>query len=258
MRVDTLIAMSNTVCPQCGRAIPIEDIHMGEGAALCRVCDRLYRLSEVLPENTGNPTSRVDLDRIASGKPPVGAWIRDDGVETRIGATTRSLGTASFMWVFTLFWNGIVSIFVAIVLVSILHHANVLPKNFTPFSSSKPPMGLWTAVAVSAFLTPFVLIGAGTLIFTLLCTFGSNEVRLHGRTGRTSIGIGPARFWRRFDAGAVRAVRIRTKNSSTNGEPDRVIEIDTEDRTAEIGGMLSPARRRWMAAVLRERLVVDR
>ena len=106
--------MQTPTCTKCDKVIPSEDINVANDVAYCRACNITYKLSE-LSDDTVVPVE-VDLSR-----PPNGAWHRRDGMGVVIGASQRSLGTAFGALLFALFWNGIVSVFVAIALGSTLH-----------------------------------------------------------------------------------------------------------------------------------------
>jgi len=56
-----------------------------------------------------------------ASRPPDGTWFRRDGRGTVIRATHRSIGQAFGLLLSTLFWNGIVSVFVAFALASTLN-----------------------------------------------------------------------------------------------------------------------------------------
>lgn len=76
--------MSGTACPRCGRDIGVDNINIREGVALCPSCGTLTRLGELAEDPA--------LIGVAEGAPPRGCWIRDDGLESRVGASSRSVG----------------------------------------------------------------------------------------------------------------------------------------------------------------------
>ncbi len=251
--------MTNAICPACNAEIAIEDVNIAEGVGLCRPCGKLFKLSELVDDDD-EPASGDSLD-IARGDPPKGAWLRDTGVETKIGASTRS-GVALFMWFFTIFWNSITGIFLAIAVGSALTHLGLVPSNWNlPVSTnggSSKPMGVGETVFMCLFLTPFVLVGAGTFWLAMVMTFGKCVVTLRGDVGMVRTGVGPIAWKKPFKPSAIKTVKIRKANSETNGKPDREIVLDGDEKTVKFGSMLTPARRRWVAAVLRELLVTSR
>lgn len=248
--------MTNAVCPACNASIALDDINIAEGVGLCRPCGKLFKLSEVVDDDESGAGD--DFEELARGEPPAGAWLRDTGVETKIGATTRS-GAAAFMWFFTIFWNSIVSVFLSIAIGSVLSHLGLVPKSWNlPVSTNggpSNPMAVGETIFLCLFLTPFVLIGIGTLCLALVMTIGSTVVTLRGDQGTIRTGVGPLRWTKKFTPSAVRSVRVANADSSTNGKPDRQIVMDGDEQTTKFGTMLTPSRRRWFVAVLRELVV---
>ncbi|MEZ6243842.1 MAG: hypothetical protein R3B57_12460 [Phycisphaerales bacterium] len=236
----------DTVCPKCHADIPPDDINVGENVAYCRACDTVHKLSEL--------AEREDLDEAASESVPAGAWLRDDGNETRLGATMRSTGTAIFFILFSGFWNSIVLVFLANVIASFFGAKVPITQgeHGTPHTMRRDE-----AWFLLLFLIPFILVGLGTFVVALMALFGKVEIALRSGDGRAFTGLGPVGWTRRFDSTRVKSVSIETADSSTNGKPDRQIVIDAADRTVKIGTTLSRARRRWLAGALQRMLVPD-
>src|SRR5688572_16635278 len=105
--------MVTPTCPKCSTLISAEDINVAADVAFCRPCNGAQSLSELV-HGTGID-SNIDLLR-----PPEGAWQREHPLGRLIGATHRSAGGAIGSLLFGLFWNGIVSIFVALAVASTL------------------------------------------------------------------------------------------------------------------------------------------
>ncbi len=234
----------DTVCPKCKADITPDDVNVAQNVAYCRACDTLHKLSDLV--------ERESFDDAAAGEIPAGAWLRDDGRQTRVGATMRSVGTAIFFLIFSTFWNSIVAIFVVGAIGSLLGGDSSVSigegDNARPIESGD-------SLFVLLFMIPFVLVGLGTLAVALLALFGRVEVTLRPGQGRVFTGLGPIGWSRRFDSTRVKNVSIETANSSTNGKPDRQVVIDAADRTVKLGTTLSRARRRWIAAALQRLLV---
>lgn len=81
--------------------------------AYWRACNLSHKLSAL--------TQGAELDAtIDLNNPPAGAWYRSDGMGPVIAATHRALGTAIGALAVSLFWNGIVSVFVLLAAASTL------------------------------------------------------------------------------------------------------------------------------------------
>src|SRR5215204_386831 len=125
-------------CPRCKGVIPSEDVNVAKDIAFCRACNLSHELSALTAGVEINP--QVDLSR-----PPQGAWFRREGIVTVTGATHRSLGQALGLLFFSLFWNGIVSVFVLFAIASTLRHIGVQLPHWFPAPSAKNnfiPMGM--------------------------------------------------------------------------------------------------------------------
>src|SRR5205807_2592998 len=103
------------VCPRCRKTIPSEDINVANDIAYCRACNLSHHLSALASGVVVDPD--IDLSR-----PPAGAWFHRDTVSAVIGASHRSPGQAFGLLLITLFWNGIVSVFVLLAIGSTLQH----------------------------------------------------------------------------------------------------------------------------------------
>lgn len=242
--------MTNSHCPACNAPIGVDDINMAEGVGLCRACNTLHRLSDLIEGD------EALCDQVARSEPPRGAWLRDDGVVTRIGAVTRSRLIGGFMWCFTLFWNGVVSVFLYIAITAVLVHAGLLPESrLVPMSQNSgpsKPLDVGGTIFLCVFLIPFVLIGIGTFLLALVATFGSTEVRLRGNDASVRTGLGPIMLKKTFEVAEVKSVRLGNSDISQNNQPLQGIIVKAADRKIVFGALLSSERRRWMASVLRE------
>src|SRR5687768_13226465 len=110
-------AVSST-CPKCKAVIRAEDINVATDIALCRACNTPHKFSELV--------SRLDLEQgVDIHTPPAGAWYLSSPLETVIGATHRSSGAALGLLAISLFWNGIVSVFVLLATAGTLSHLGV-------------------------------------------------------------------------------------------------------------------------------------
>lgn len=260
-----------TTCP-CGATIPIEDINVPEGVALCRSCGKLSRLADLAgvekdPRDKGSKKDQAEERKaiaLAQGDPPSGCAIRDYGDRVTLRASARSVGGAAGLLFFCAFWNGITGIFVVIMISSLLQHMGVtLPAWFpTPFSSSSgggasssSNMPLGMTIFMALFLIPFELIGV-TLIGALLVTIaGKVEVRLRGPDGIVFTGVGPFGWKRRFNADSVEAILLTDADIEENGKKKRAIAIETNKKTLKFASLLPDQRRLWLGGVLKTMLL---
>lgn len=237
-------------CPRCKQVIPSEDVNVGNDIAYCRSCNLSHRLSTLtlgtaLDEN-------VDVSR-----PPSGTWFQREVDGLVLGATHRSLGQAVAMLFICLFWNGIVSVFVAIAVGSTLHHLAIpLPSKFPAPMHNAMPVGM--TIFLWLFLTPFIGIGL-TMIAALLSSLaGRTEIRIRGNECLIFNGVGPLGFTKRVSTTEIKDIRVedrRWRDSDGHSQRKAEILIETESRTVRFGSMFTPERRQFVAAALRRELV---
>jgi hypothetical protein len=238
------------ICPRCKGVIPSEDINVANDIAFCRNCDLSHSLSAL--------TSGTIVDEnVDVSRPPAGTWFQRDGNGVVIGATHRSISQAFGLLFFSLFWNGIVSVFVLLALASTLHHFGVPLPRWLPLSKGNSiPVGM--TIFLWLFLTPFIAIGFAVLMTLLSCLAGRTEVRIQGGEGVLFTGVGPVGFRKRFSTSEVRDVRIedrRWRDSSGSSQRKSQIVIETERKPISLGSMLSEERRRFIAGALKKELV---
>src|SRR4051794_38003344 len=134
-KIVSALAVTPT-CPRCKGVIPSDDVNVANDIAFCRTCNLSHHLSDLTLGTT------VDTDVDAS-RPPAGTWFRRDGRGLVIGAAHRSLGQAFGLLLFVLFWNGIVSVFVAVALGSTFQLLGIpVPRWFPPTHSRGVPLGI--------------------------------------------------------------------------------------------------------------------
>ncbi len=240
-------------CPKCQRTIPAADVNVANDVAFCRVCNAAHPLSELVHEPEIDPN--VDLTR-----PPAGAWYRSTGLGSNIGATHRSFGAAIGLLAVTLFWNGIVSVFVVLAIGSTLHLLQWPIPSWFPSSQMKGGefAGWGMTIFLWLFLTPFIVIGTVMFVAFLSALGGRTEVRIHHTQGEVFTGIGPLGWRRRFNAEGVKAVRIenqtwRDKHGRDQNKTHLVIEPLTGKRI-KFGSMLRDDRRDFVVAAVRKAL----
>jgi hypothetical protein len=246
--------MQTPTCSKCRRTIPSEDINVANDVAYCRACNLSYSLAELTHDTEMD--SNVDLQ-----SPPKGAWNRNAEMGgVAIGATHRSIGTAIGALAISLFWNGIVSIFVLLATASTLQHLHIpVPDWFPAPRMNGSPMNLGITIFLWIFLSPFIGIGLFMISTFLLSLAGHTEVRIRNGDGLVFTGIGPIGYRRHFDARAVKQVRISDQVSQTRngGNVNKsFIMIETrEGKRIKFGSMLREDRRKFMTAAVRRALV---
>jgi hypothetical protein len=233
--------------------IPSDDVNVANDVAYCRECNLSYQLSALTRDAENDAGVEVN-------HPPAGAWRRNDGMGTVIGATHRSLGTAIGALAVALFWNGIVSVFVLIAIAGTLRHLHVpVPHWFPAPDMNGGPMSVGMTIFLWIFLTPFIVIGMVMIGTFLSCLAGRTEVQVHNAEGVVFSGIGALGWRRRFDASAVQQVRIDDKQWRDNDggrQRKACIVIETrEGKQIKFGTMLREERRRFVAAAARNTLL---
>jgi hypothetical protein len=236
-------------CNKCGQVIASEDVNPANDVAYCRRCNLAHSLAQLVRGSGIDPT-------VDTNNPPVGAWCRDDGIDRTIGATHRSAGGAIGALLIGLFWNGIVSIFVLIALASSLRHLDIpLPEWFPAPDMSGSPMSVGMTIFLWIFLTPFIAIGLALAGAFLSYVAGRSEVRIRGGEGVVFSGVGPLGWRRRFDASAVKEVRVEDRHwRDSDGDRRQKTQIVIEPMSGKpirFGSMLTEDRRRFVAAALR-------
>jgi len=212
------------LCPNCQTPIPPDDINIARDTALCRACSALTAVSSVVHGQT-QPAGVFDPQT-----PPSGAWCRDDGIETVIGATTRS-PMALFLVPFMLVWSGFS-------LGGIYGRQLVTGK-----------LDLVSSLFGIPFLLGSVVLGG----LTLLCVCGKAEVRLRQDEGTIFVGVGTLGWKRRFNVSGVQAIREDWAGWSSNRRPRRAIILEGATRIS-FGSMLNEPRRYFVLESLRRKL----
>jgi len=248
------IAQSATpTCPKCKAAIRSDDINVVTDIALCRVCNVPYKLSSLL--SNAQLETGIDLNR-----PPAGTWYESSPLGTVIGATHRSVGAAFGLLLITLFWNGIVSVFVLLATSATLSNLGVhAPDWFPAPKMNGGPMSVGMTIFLWLFLTPFIAIGTGMLVAFLSTLAGRTEIRFREPGGTIFSGIGPLGWSRRFQLAEVSDVRLldqtwRDSDGDTRNKAN--ILLETKDgKQIKFGSMLTPDRRKFITAALRKSLL---
>lgn len=282
-------------CPDCKQVFLPDDVNVGTDVAFCRRCNKAQVLSTLVSAGAGgiasrgkafkwgvslasmaakraaeaNVQSEADRQRMEAqlaavdiSKPPAGAWYRDDGIELSVGASMRSVGGALGLLAISLFWNGIVSVFLSLVIVGTMQNLGITVPAWFPSPPMKGSgihngvMSLGMVVFLWIFLTPFVVIGCAMIGGFLSCLFGRVEVTVRDAAGTVFTGIGAIGFRQRFDASAVTGVRVVESVSSDSEGTSRSTRIVIDaDRPIKFGSTMKDERRWFIAGALRKALV---
>ena len=240
-------------CPKCQRIIPSADLNVANDVALCRACNSMHSLAELVHD--AEVDSSIDLNR-----PPAGAWFRSTSFGANIGATYRSLGGALGLLAISLFWNGILSVFVFLVLGATLALLHIPPPGWFPdMKINKNEMGWGMTIFLWLFLTPFLLVGLAMVIGFFMSLGGRTEVTLQNGRGIIFTGIGPIGWRRRFTVDTVKKVRVEDKRwRDSDGDARRNREIVIEllsGKPIKFGSTLPEERMNFVAAALRKALL---
>tara|TARA_Y100000589_G_C27175009_1_gene638332 strand:- start:15 stop:740 length:726 start_codon:yes stop_codon:yes gene_type:complete len=236
-------------CPSCRAVLPKEQINVSKAVAHCLGCGKLSSLGDVM-----------DFQEVQEQvqDTPSGCFVWEEGSRIRVQATLRSISGAIGALFISLFWNGIVSVFVVIAIAGLWSNlVGPLPEWFpAPDMEDGKGLPLGMALFLCLFLTPFVLIGSCMIAGIFLNLWGKVEVILDGPQGSVRTSVGPLGWTRRFDATSVDKVSIGRSSVETNGKRAKLIRIEA-DRTIKFGGQLNDKRLEWMRSVLKKLLVTQ-
>ena len=244
--------MPVAVCPKCQREISEADINVSTDIALCRRCDIAHAFSELL--------QRRDLSNELDGKPkPKGVSERTTARGVAYAASHRSIPMALGALAVSLFWNGIVSVFVMLNLASTLNLLDVpMPDWFPAPLMNGDTMGWGMTLFLWVFLTPFILIGATMIGAFFMALGGRTEIRINPDQGRIFTGVGPIGRTRKFSPHQVRQVTLQGKSwRDSDGDRQQKQEIILEmadGAELKLGSGLKEARRTYLAALLQRTL----
>ena len=238
-------------CPKCQRPIPEADVNVGTDVAFCRACQIPHSLARLVQ---AGELAAVDLGRL-----PAGVWRRRDGQGWILGASSRSWSMALGALAFGLFWNGIVSVFVLIVVASTLSHLGVpLPDWFPAPEMNGEPMGVGMTIFLWIFLTPFIAVGLGMVAAFLAGVAGKTEIQIRRGRGSVFTGVGVLGLRQRFNPESVVEVRLESRGRRDwEGDPNARVQIVVEEaggRRIRFGSSLPEERRRLLAAALHHEL----
>jgi hypothetical protein len=203
----------------------------------------------------------VDLtEGIDFRRPPAGVEYHDYAGKLVVKATHRSILGAIGTLAVSLFWNGILSVFVFFAIVATLSHLGIhMPHWFPAPKMNGAPMSVGMTIFLWLFLTPFIAIGFSMIVAFLMNIGGKTEVQIDRNDGVVFTGIGPLGFRKRFQVASVSDVRLaegQCRDSEGNPRRGNLITIESRDgKEIKFGSMLSAARKKFVTALLHKALV---
>lgn len=238
-------------CSRCKRTIAAQDINVAQDLAYCRPCNQAHKLSDLVH---GSELPEPDVTR-----PPAGAWYSRTGLGAVIGVSHRSVGGAIGALAISVFWNGIVSVFLFLVVSSTFNLLGVpVPDWFPTPKMNGQPMGWGMTLFLWVFLTPFILVGLAMIGAFLSALAGRTEIRIQQGHGVIFTGVGPFGWRRRFNPQLLKDVRVNDESwRDSDGDRRRRTEImlEMEDgKRIRLGSSLPEDRRNFLAAALRAAL----
>jgi hypothetical protein len=110
-------------------------------------------------------------------------------------------------------------------------------------------MGVGMTVIFCAFLSPFVIIGSGMIIHTLLRFFGTTVILIDRDNSYLSTGISFVRLKMQFDPMNVKSIKIVLRKICQQNQRNFVREI-MSTRRDKFGLMLSETQQDWVSSFL--------
>ena len=237
-------------CPKCKSPIPDNDINVAANVAFCRACNTVNKLSEIAEAS--------DLADVDTSHPPAGVTYGPRGGGAEISWSHRSIGSAIGALLFGLFWNGILSVFIGIALLSTMKLMHVSLPGRLSTSQFNGDMGLWGTIGLWIFLLPFMAVGLFMIAAFVMAIAGRTEIRIE--PGECSIfsGVGKVGWRRRFNPANVKQVRVEDRRwHDSDGDSRRstmvVLEMET-GKPLKFGAGFKPEQRNFVAAVLKKLL----
>ena len=244
-------------CPACDHEITPLDINITEGVALCTGCGQLSQLSNL---NFSGSTTDEILSNTSND-------IKINSDSNKIDVTISLFSISKFLGslAISIFWNGIVSLFLSLAAAAVYYNLyGPVPDWFpTPGLENGRPimneevMGVGMTILLCAFLTPFVVIGTGMIVNTLLRLFGTTKIIIDRNNSYVSTGILFFRLKRQFDPMNVRSIKYVLSKHNQENQRNYVIEISST-RNIKFGLLLSENQMNWASSFLRAVLIQKR
>lgn len=180
------ISSMKPICPRCRKPIPPDQISMATATVHCPPCGEIFAIPDLLSQ-TSEP---VDLTNL-----PKGLQYEEWPGGFRTTVSHRSC-LIFFLVPFTMVWAG--------GSLSGIYGSQIVRGQFE--------------LGASLFGIPFLL---GSIFLTCLCLFmlfGYSSVESSGGTGRSSLGIGPFRWHRRFASAEVTGIEFQPRSGENQAQ----------------------------------------
>jgi len=198
---------------------------------------------------TTSRASSVPRDELYLDHPPRGITMERTGDGTTVIRTrTHSPGAFPFIF-FTLFWNGMTALFVA---VAIDMTAEKLGMDARIFSEGVNHNFGWPLWLFWLFLTPFIAFGIYAFCSTVFSFLGRCEIRIGADEASVFTGIGPLGRTRRFSPQSVKFAGMKKTSESRDGDPVRSLLIEMKNGRQIIIPDLIKTRETWLAFALKK------
>jgi hypothetical protein len=198
---------------------------------------------------------RTADDELHFDRPPRGVSMKqtpEGGTVIRV--LLRSIAGAGFLLVFTVFWNGLLSVFLALAIQETARRFGWAVPDWLPMGGGKwegghapPLLFLWL------FLTPFICVGAGTAFAVFFSLFGHCAVRLEGDAGSVFTGIGALGRTQRFAPASVKTVHTGVTHNSKGADREYVVIEMNNGRKIKLP-VINGIKRTWLIFALQKLL----
>lgn len=213
----------NILCSKCKSRIEKEDYNIATNIAYCRRCDLTHTVADLVEE------AQVDFSLLHD--PPLGVFSHQD-VNNAVVSCRFSRKFLLFLVPFTLLWSG----------------GSMTGIYIVPILKGKLELGQ------ALFGLPFLLGSIVLWTVILMSLFGRLTVRLQGKEGRVTYGIGGRGWTRVFQIAEVEQLRIQNANYETNGRTPKCICIRTRHKDITFADMVKDQYREYIYVWLKKQL----
>jgi hypothetical protein len=200
-------------CPQCGAAIPVDDVNLQTLAARCRECNNIFSVADVVRADTG--TGRQSPAEVNAPIPVPGRMYVEE-----FGAT----------WLVSWRW------FTPSVILLILFAAVWDTFLFFWYSTALSGHAPWIAVVF-----PILHVVAGiTMTYTAIaCVFNTTIIQTDGRDLTIRVGPIPWRGNLTMSTDSIRQIFFKPSTSSTRNQTSTWYSIYAVDINAQLIRLIS-------------------